>query len=342
MEYGKLKPLDQYPTVDNALQDFQHTKFFLQTPKEDRQHVIEVFEKKYGQVITIKNAEHAAQTQGPDITERMNQAVTKYLTDNVGPDSAAVASAILPNSNAQAMIDTSMILMPEAGGAFELASPLARLGLRVGIPALAGAVGGSVQGGPSGMASGAASGAGQALGGEAISVGLGLGRRAVRDYDFGRLTGWLKNRFGIDVPDKAAFYRMFKGGEANQKTQEVLDKVVAKVAKKAKAIRAAGPTKVDIPNELAQPLAKAGHLVTLKGDQLFGNFNDLNKALSSLEDMGWDDKHIPTRTDIGRAARTAAHQIEGEMATQLQTIDPKLASEWYTAKANNRLTKNIH
>ena len=155
------------------------------------------------------------------------------------------------------------------------------------------------------------------------------------------MTGWLKNRFGIDVPDKAAFYRMFKGGEANQKTQEVLDKVVAKVAKKAKAIRAAGPTKVDIPNELAQPLAKAGHLVTLKGDQLFGNFNDLNKALSSLEDMGWDDKHIPTRTDIGRAARTAAHQIEGEMATQLQAIDPKLASEWYTAKANNRLTKTF-
>ena len=141
---------------------------------------LEVFEKTYGKAITIKNAEHAAQTQGPDITERMNQAVTKYLTDNVGPDSAAVASAILPNSNAQAMIDASMILMPEIGVGDVLGSAalgaVTRLGLRVGIPALAGAVGGSVQGGPSGMASGAASGAGQALGGEAISVGLGLGR----------------------------------------------------------------------------------------------------------------------------------------------------------------------
>lgn len=334
MPYGKLKPYDQYPTLEAGLQDVYRTKYYAQTPEKYRQAVIEGFERDYAKAIYAKNETHREETKGPDLTARTNAALSQYLTNKIGPTVGAVASAILPSSNAQAMIDLAMLAIP-GSEAFELASPVARLALRMGIPAMAGGVGGAVQGGAKGMASGAASGAAQALGGEVLSVATGAGRRAIKNMDFQRVAGWMK-RFGIQVKDLPEFDRMFVGGEANRSTQAELDKISSKIASKMKNVPA---TKVNIHPDVADVVSQTG--LPVYNNRMNVKFGDMNKALSTLEDMGWDAHHDPTTSNIGRAARQAAHQIEGEMASQANNIDPKLATQWYTAKANNRITKTL-
>ena len=348
MPYGKLKPLDQYPTVEDGLQDLYRTKYFARTPPQYKDKVVANFERQYGKAIYAKNETAREATEGLDLAGRANQALSQYLTNKIGPAAGAVASAILPNSNAQAAINIGMLAMPEFAAGLEIASPVARLGLRMGIPAMVGGLGGSLQGGAKGMAEGAMSGAGQALGGEALSFATGAGRRAIRNMDFDRVAGWMK-RFGIKIKDMPEFDRMFVGGEANTKTQAELDNISTKIQSRMK--KAKGFTTYDIPNdELAQKMEKAGHTISRPFAQnknqynpqlIMNNFADMTKALGTFEDIGWDAHHDPGREAVGRAARQAAHQIEGEMAAQANNIDPKLASEWYTAKANNRVTKTL-
>ena len=338
-----MKPMVSYPSGDAYNADFAKTKEYLKLSQDQRMLRLAANKTEYNKRITEKNKQQQDSTQGPDFIGTMNEAMGKMLDKDFGPNVGMIGRALMPSSNSQAMMDAVMLAMPEVGATGEAISGLARLGLRVGIPAMAGAMGGEIQGGSSGMWQGAASGAAQGLGGEALSLGLGFGRRGVRALSSRPLYSWLESQLpGTVIKDVPSFNRAFMGGEAIKAAQQRLDAINSKLAKKVIPKIAKQMGQVEVDSRAGQALGKEGFAVGQRGGKsvLLGDFRELNRGLDTLENIGWHTKKFG-EDETGKAIRSTAHQVEGEIAKQIGDISPKSAIEWYNAKGQLRAAKTL-
>jgi hypothetical protein len=343
MTYTTMKPLVSYPNADAMKADYIHTKEYLSLPAERRVSRLQAVETEYNRRIVEQNQKKLEEETGPDAIGQLNEMLGKRLDKEFGPNVGAWGRALLPQSNSQAMMDAVQGATMFAPGVPEIEAigGIARLGLRVGIPAVAGAVGGSIQGGAKGAEMGFGSGLAQGLGGEAISAVAGLGRRGVKAISFAPLKGWIESRLpGTVVKDVPSFNRAFMGGEAIETARQRLAAINSKIAKKVLPkmnLNAAGST-LDINPNVASQLSK--NVGYSPSGQLVSQFHNLNHALDELENLGWHSKKFG-QDEEGKAIRSAAHQVEGEIAKQLGNISPKSAVEWYNAKGQLRAAKTL-
>lgn len=345
-----MKKLSSYPSSDAAIADLVKEKWFLRYTKAQKTQSIHELEAQYEEIIAHKNMATSEAQNGPDQVGRLNESIGQFLDKHVGDDVGMVARFLLPNSNAQLAIDAATILLPgglEAKMAETVGTTaIRRLGLRMGVPAVAGALGGATSGNAT---EGALSGAGQALGGEITSVGLGLGRRGLRNLDFKALIGWLEQRLPVKIPDMPAFYRAFTGGEATKATEGELDKLSSVVEKKIN--KSSKQTQLGLKNpqlykmkeDVIAKLDEKKFATTMSQgkSELLANFDDLHKALKTVEQLGWDAKNDTTAGELGKNLRLSAHQIEAEIAYHLDKIDTGLSQDWYTAREKYRTAKTL-
>lgn len=338
--------LTKYKTDDEAVAAWQKTSTFLHLMPKQRAASIQNVRDKWAMAMSDKEQAALEAQNGPDLVGRTNEEIGQFLDKNVGFDTGLVARALLPNSNAQALIDAAM-MVPGVGeigvggkileAAPEVAKPAARLAMRLFNPTVAGAVGGATSGDAKG---GAESGLAQGAGGEATSLLLGIGKRSINRMDMRRLSEWLKPVIGKDLPDADAYYRAFKGNKIVQDAEAMMDATKQKIMKK---IGQRPIFTYDLTPEQANELNANASTKTFgaRPGKNFGNLQHAHDILTALDRAGWDYNGEPTTKAAGKIIRNTTHQIEGEIATQLDQIDPKLATEWYTNRGKLRTTQTL-
>ncbi len=324
--------LSDFPTVEAAIADWTKRPEFLRKTRQQRIESIRALEGRYQEAIAKKGQALSEAQNGPDMVGRANEAIGQWLDQNIGYDTGKVTRALLPSSDAQAAIDATMFVLPggEALKGLPLAArllqrPLGRLVARLGIPTAAGAVGGAISGDPLG---GAESGLAQGAIGETLAGVTKTGRHTLGAYDFARLRGWLEARLPIKIPNEQAFRRLFRGGEALKKTEDVTNKEFSSVGN--------FPVEVTIPQSVSGVISKNAPSGTYR--VLLKEVTDI---LNRLEEVGWDYRNEPTKGHVAKAVRSAVHQIEGEVAQSIDKVSPKSAIRWYTARQKLRTARTL-
>lgn len=350
MKYTQMKSdLTQYSSPEEMLEAWQHTKEFHMLPEKARVASLAYAREQYTIAMDDKAQREQEAASGPDATGRLNERIGQFVDRYAGRDTGIVARALLPSSNAQAAIDAATLFIPGLGEiapiakAVELApeamAPLARLGLRLAKPAIAGLVGGATSGH---AGEGAVSGLAQGGVGEGISLLGGIGKRAINRYDLGRLSKWLEPRIGQKLSNASDYYTAFKGGKVAQAAQTAYDAANASVGK----VVAHRPMfTFELSPEQADAIYYSGdktlQSMGLRPGKNVVDFEFATKILHKLDQLGWDYNGNPTTKATGKALRGVTHQIEGEIASQLDAINPKAASAWYTARGKYRLANTL-
>jgi hypothetical protein len=285
----------------------------------------------------------AQQADQPDSFGRLNQ----LAGQTPDPIMRAVTQALIPPSNTQAAIDLALFtaggpvgnllgkgvsMLPEA--AQLLAKPVARLAF----PAAMGALGGGQQGGGRGAVWGALSGAGQQAVGELASTTLGVARRAMQRADVRGFGKWLDSLL-TDNPRKPTYknlsdiVRDFNGGESDKVLYNQLAKVQNRVFTKT-------PIPLQLDPEVVSYLQRSNP--TLYANIDFTKpipFDEATKVLEDVEDIGWDWRFRMRDGRRAQMARSAVHQAEDTIAEAIDQVNPKLATEWGTARHKYRVSR---
>jgi hypothetical protein len=327
----------KYKSLDELKTAFKSSPQYLKLTAPARVASFDVLTNKWNEYQASQQQEQQQTQQAqPDLMGRVSQFVNRH-TGNLPQPEREFVQALVPPNNAQAAIDVALFaaggpLSGVLGPAAEAVSPLARLGMRLAIPAAAGAAGGAIQGGAWGAAKGAGLGIGQQLGAEGISFARGIAGKALQKADVGRVTDWLNDSLNLVPTSKNRFEnvtdisREFIGGESDKKLGEKVGKLEGRLGKQT--------VDMTVDQQMAGILGipPGQHPVAAK---------DALHALNTLEDLGWDSQFRLSRGRTAQAARSAAHQVEEDIAHDLNVRNPKLASEWLTARHQYRMSRTL-
>jgi hypothetical protein len=149
-----------------------------------------------------------------------------------------------------------------------------------------------------------------------------MGKRTIGALDFARLQSWMESRLGVKVPDVKTFRRMFRGGDIMPE----IDKSYQKVVKKH------GANIVNLP---ADP--KTGSIVQPGlGMRTNMSLQSASNALDDLEKLAWNQRGDLATSHQGRALLDTVHQVEGDIASQLDMVNKPAARDWYSAREQVR------
>lgn len=326
-----MRPLGEYPTAEQMLNEWTKDPEFLKL-SSDESHGPSKRTKSIPWMKEQWIQEHAklAEQQGAtpeDVVGKAKDIIGKVLDMAVGGSkmnipgrlTAGAVKMMLPDDATQLAIDLAMFgVGPEAvagKAAYKLLAPIG-----------AGAVGGMIEGKPG---EGAIRGAGEMLGGKAVEGGARgfaymLRKKALPDLDFHRLSGWLEKRFGVKIPDMPALRRFVYEGQLTNATEDAFQKAHARTNKAlSKQFRIQAPAVTTKSGDIG-----LGPQSSMRFDM---TLDDVTDKLHKLEQGGWNLRGEPIMTHAGAAARDAAHEAEGDIASQIDQANPKASVDWYTA-----------
>lgn len=348
-----MKPLDQYPTVEEMQADAVREPQWRKIPEDARPQVLNRLRERWeAQYSARKEGEGAGPQDLQQHTDGMAHKIAHFLsqvalqsglTNRVDPKTGQVIKPgegntvydwtvrqepgyglVSGHDPVQGAIDLALFgVGPEAVEGKAMTNAFWRLTKRLAIPTTAGLAGGTLEGKP---VTGAATGFFEGLGGETIA-GIGkFGNRTIQALDFERLKGWLEPRLGVEIPDMAAFRKWFTNGEVIKEAEANHAKVLTRVERKL------GPNFQVQANVPMQGAGSATGTTTLR---------QIDEHLNTLEQQGWRADHSPTPTHAGRVARDQVHQIEGDVAQQLYAANKTAGQEWYTSRGRMRTARTL-
>lgn len=320
---------------------------------------------------------HPGAVRGLDFFGKLNEAsgraadiATQSLMDHIDPNKGNVdpkvlplmglpgdiARAVVPESNIQAGIDAALWAMggPEIKSlskiidfAPEAMQPAAKLGARLGITGLGGAAGGATEGKTS---EGFKQGVKEQAAGEVTSLGLGVGRRAIQNLDVRNIGKYLNDKLGTKIGDVTQLKTQLVNGEAERTAQtemgNVDKRVIQRLAKQPMGLAKSGAKKqVYLPIQLDQATVTNPAFIKVMGQLPKGtlqlDYKEATNALDTLEKIGWNSRYRMVQSHGAAAARSAAHQVEEDIANGLTTISPNIGKQWYEARGKLRTARTM-
>jgi|SRR5579864_6236285 len=343
-------PLADFKTYEEAASAWQKTPQFSKLTREKRMHSLDVLKDRW----TISHAAELEKAgakpedlapQSKDLTGKVADFAAKGLDTFMPGPVAWLGKTLMPTDNTQAAIDLALFAVgPESAAGKAAINALYRVGLKGAMarlaartaPAIAaGALGGATGGDP---ASGAAKGGLEALGGEGISWLTGMGRRGLYNTDFDRLRGWLEPRLGIKIPDVAAFRRAFRSGEALTEAEKKYQKMMGKIGSKIN-VEVSQPVTGYTTTSTGQSAMQFGGMTTPNArgsSRIKMTLEQASHELDELEKLAWTDRGDVATSHVGRAKLDTVHQIEDDIAQQLDQMKFKDRNQWYTEREKVR------
>lgn len=319
-----MKPLGQYPSAEQMIDDWVHDPEFLKLTAAKRQKSIGWMKDQW-----MTAHAHIAEQQGAtpqDLVGKASAMIKQILEMGVGSKlnvpgrlTASALEMFLPDDTTQLVIDLSMMgIGPEAVAG--------KAAYRILAPIIAGAIGGATknQAGEGALRGGLEMVGGETTMGAARGVAYMLRKRALPDLDFHRLAGWLEKRFGKKIPDMPALRKLIYEGQLNNEMEDAFAKAQARTNRAlGKKFRIQAPVVT----------SKAGDIMlnpqsSIRFDM---SLDEATDRLHKLEQGGWNLRGEPIMTHAGAAARDASHEAEGDIASQIDQANPKAGVDWYTA-----------
>jgi hypothetical protein len=361
--------LTKFPDYDTAAKAFQASKSFAKLDGPKRVDALHEFRRRYNmaRVQSTASADIAGRFEAPTpppnpapepttdpmmgAAARSGQAMQASAPGTALAGAALrqlpIAGPLMQGDTIQAGIDAAVIASLASGaGEAEMGAgmvsrgiaklpdalrPLGRFSARVVPAIMGGAAGGAVRGG---VGTGATRGGVEAVSGEATYGIVGAGSRTLQSADAARLNGWLSHRLPIKpIRTVGDFDKAFRGGEVLRSTEKVVTQADAKASK------ILGSVTLVPPPEIEAALNRNPQFTGMPYSGI--PFDEAIKVIDEVNKLGWDYKGDPVRSHLGKAIRSSAHQMEDDIAQQLDAVNPKIATEWYTRRHQLGLARTM-